>query len=257
MDPGSLVEWYETVKRPLPWRDTDDPYAILVSEVMLQQTQAGRVVAYYERFLARFPDPAALAGAEVAEVLRHWSGLGYNRRAIALQRAAAVVAEHGWPEDLESLPGVGPYTASAVASFAFGAHVPTIDVNWRRVAHRHGSAPPASPTVNQAMMELGATVCTARSRRCGVCPVEVSCAGRPDPPRVRTARAFEGSDRQLRGRVLAALLAGEPVPPAADRILAGLERDGLVVFDQTGLPRLPAGRMPDLTTTPLEDPRWP
>lgn len=244
MDPGPLLDWYESVKRPLPWRATRDPYAILVSEVMLQQTQAERVVPYYERFLACFPDAAALAAAEPAEVLRLWSGLGYNRRALALQAAAVVVAKSGWPEDLESLPGVGPYTAAAVSSFAFGAAVPAVDVNWRRVVHRHGSAPPASPAVNQAMMELGATICTARRRGCEVCPVRAGCAGHPDPPRGRGQGRFEGSARQLRGRTVAALVAGAELPAGADAVLAGLVRDGLVEYDRSGRPALPAGRMP-------------
>lgn len=230
MDPGPLTDWYERVKRPLPWRDTRDPYAILVSEVMLQQTQAARVVPYYERWLAVLPTARALAEAEPAAVLRLWSGLGYNRRALALQRAAAQVVEQGWPEDLTALPGVGPYTAAAVASFAFGAEVAAVDTNWRRVERRHGSAPPPSPTVNQAMMELGATVCTARRRRCEACPVAASCARHPDPaPRRRAAAVpFEQTDRYLRGRTVAALLAGEPLPAGAERVLPGLERDGLL-----------------------------
>ena len=143
-DAAALLDWYERVRRPLPWRETRDPYALLVSEVMLQQTQAARVVPYYERFLAAFPDASALAAAEPAAVLALWSGLGYNRRALALQRAATWVAEHGWPPDaagLQALPGVGPYTAAAVASFAFGEHVATVDTNWRRVAQRYGSEP--------------------------------------------------------------------------------------------------------------------
>lgn len=230
MDAAALTAWYERVKRPLPWRETRDPYAILVSEVMLQQTQAARVVPYYERWLAAFPTAADLAAADPADVLRHWSGLGYNRRALALQRAAAQVAEHGWPQDLTELPGVGPYTAAAVASFAFGAHVAAVDVNWTRVAHRHGSAPPPSPIVNQAMMELGATLCTARRRDCGDCPLSRTCARHPDPVRVQRKRErFEDTDRYLRGRVVAAWLAGEALPEGAERVMAGLERDGLVV----------------------------
>ncbi len=229
MDPAPLVAWYEQVKRPLPWRETRDPYAILVSEVMLQQTQAARVVPYYERWLAAYPTAADLAAADPADVLRLWSGLGYNRRALALQRAAARVAGHGWPEDLTELPGVGPYTAAAVASFAFGAHVAAVDVNWTRVARRHGSAPPPSPTVNQAMMELGATLCTARRRHCGDCPLSATCAQNPDPERPKQVRVrFEDTDRYLRGRVVAAVLAGEPLPPGAERVMAGLERDGLL-----------------------------
>src|ERR671928_1617534 len=118
-DVDALLSWYERVRRPLPWRSTRDPYALLVSEVMLQQTQALRVVPYYERWLARFPDAAALADAPARDVLAAWSGLGYNRRALALQAAARVVAAAGWPDDLGTLPGVGPYTAAAVASFAW------------------------------------------------------------------------------------------------------------------------------------------
>jgi A/G-specific adenine glycosylase len=239
MDPEPLLAWYERVKRPLPWRETRDPYAILVSEVMLQQTQAARVVPYYERWLARWPGPAALAEAEPAEVLRAWSGLGYNRRALALQRAAAHVAEHGWPEALETLPGVGPYTAAAVASFAFGAHVPAVDTNWRRVVGRYGAAPPASPAVNQAMMELGATVCTARRAHCDACPVRTGCARNPDPAPGRRQGRFEGSDRQLRGRAVAALLEGAPLPDGAERVVGALVRDGLIVQDRDGRARLP------------------
>jgi A/G-specific adenine glycosylase len=228
------------VKRPLPWRETRDPYAILVSEVMLHQTQAARVVPYYERWLAEFPTAEALAQAEPEDVLRLWSGLGYNRRALALQRAAQRIAERGWPPDLTDLPGVGPYTAAAVASFAFGADLAAVDVNHERVARRHGSAPPPSPQTNQAMMELGATVCTARRPRCDACPMTATCARNPDPPpRRRSRERFEDSDRYLRGRTVAALLEGSPPPPGAERVLAGLEQDGLVVRGKDGRPALP------------------
>jgi A/G-specific adenine glycosylase len=257
-----LLAWYERVRRPLPWRATRDPYALLVSEVMLQQTQALRVVPYYERWLARFPDVEALAAAPIRDVLALWSGLGYNRRALALQRAAATVAASGWPSDLTSLPGVGPYTAAAVASFAWDEQVAAVDTNVRRVLARHDgvSRPPAAlaararellpagraAAFNQAMMELGATVCRPRGPHCGECPVALSCAahaaGGPPPPRVRRrAPRFESTDRWARGRVLAALLAGEPAPVTGARLehaLAGLERDGLVVRDAAGL-RLP------------------
>lgn len=268
----ALLTWYAATARPLPWRETADPYAILVSEVMLQQTQAARVVPYYERFLERFPDARALAAAEPAEVLRLWSGLGYNRRALALQRAAALVAAEGWPttaEDLRRLPGVGPYTAAAVASFAFGEAVAAVDTNVRRVTARHGSSPALPPgraaDVNQAMMELGARVCTARAPRCPECPVEAGCAARAGggpviaPRRPAGSRPrFEDTDRYLRGRVVAALLEGAPLPPGAARVLDGLERDGLVARDRDGTARLPPGRMPaadfDLV---LEDPSGP
>jgi len=260
--PGEpLLNWYEAVRRPLPWRFTRDPWAILVSEVMLQQTQAARVVPHYERFLARFPDPEALAAAPAAEVIGAWSGLGYNRRALALQAAARVVAAEGWPAELEELPGVGPYTAAAVASFAWDAQVAAVDTNVRRVIERRDGvrrAPRAlarraaelvpegrAAAWNQAMMELGATVCRPRRPRCGDCPLQAGCAGPeavPPPARPRGER-FEASDRWARGRIIAALVAGEDPPPLADerreRALLGLERDGLIVRDDRGRPRLP------------------
>ncbi len=269
MDVGALVAWYDAGHRDLPWRRTTEPWAILVSEVMLQQTQAARVVPYYERFLARFPAPADVADAPPADVLAAWSGLGYNRRALALQRAGAHVAEHGWPDDLRELPGVGPYTAAAVASFAFGAHAAAVDTNVRRVLDRHagrGHRPreladrvtrmlPAgrAAAFNQAMMELGATVCTPRRPGCDRCPVADGCATRmgggpqPAPRRIGATPRFEDTDRWLRGRIVAALLAAEPLPSAEAsrmrRTLAGLERDGLIVSTSSGgveLPR-PAG----------------
>ena len=255
-DTAALLDWYARVRRPLPWRATRDPYALLVSEVMLQQTQAARVVPYYEAFLARFPDPHALAAAAPRDVLAAWSGLGYNRRALALQAAARQVAERGWPEDLTELPGVGPYTAAAVASFAWDAQHPAIDTNVRRVLERfdgvaRGPAALAerarallpsgrAAAFNQAMMELGATVCRPRAPLCPACPVSAGCAahaaGGPPapPPRRRGAARFEDTDRWARGRIVAALLAGEPPPGEITgerraRVLAGLERDGLIV----------------------------
>jgi A/G-specific adenine glycosylase len=260
--PGeALLNWYETVRRPLPWRFTRDPWALLVSEVMLQQTQAARVVPHYERFLARFPTPAACAEAPAAEVIAAWSGLGYNRRALALRAAAGVVATEGWPDDLQALPGVGPYTAAAVAAFAWDAQVAAVDTNVRRVIERRDGVrhPPRAlarraaellpegraAAWNQAMMELGATICRPRRPLCGECPLQVGCAGPdalPAPARPRGER-FEASDRWARGRLLAALVAGEAPPPLADerreRALAGLERDGLIVREGDGTPRLP------------------
>jgi len=239
-----LLRWYEREARDLPWRRTRDPWAILVSEVMLQQTQAARVVPYYERFLARFPDPAACAAAPAAAVLRAWSGLGYNRRALALHRAAGVVAREGWPADLSSLPGVGPYTAAAVASFAFGASVLAVDVNVRRVLSRRGlEVAEPSPQLNQALMELGATVCTARAPRCDVCPLAEGCEGPGGAaPRGRARERFEDTDRFVRGRVVAALAEGSSLPDVAperlERALDGLERDGLIERSEGQL-RLP------------------
>jgi A/G-specific adenine glycosylase len=253
-DSAALLRWYARVRRPLPWRATRDPYAVLVSEVMLQQTQAARVVPYYEAFLRRFPDLPSLAEAAPRDVLAAWSGLGYNRRALALQRAARVVADHGWPEDLTELPGVGPYTAAAVGSFAWDRQEAAVDTNVRRVLERHDGVqrrpaalaararelipPGRAAAFNQAMMELGATVCRPRTPRCGECPVRRGCAGGPTTSRPRGAERFEDTARWARGRVIAALVTGETPPPVAERILAGLERDGLIVRGRGG-PRLP------------------
>ncbi|HEX4624015.1 MAG TPA: A/G-specific adenine glycosylase [Solirubrobacteraceae bacterium] len=239
-----LLRWYEREARDLPWRRTRDPWAILVSEVMLQQTQAARVVPYYERFLARFPDPATCAAAPAAAVLRAWSGLGYNRRALALHRAAGALARMGWPDDLSSLPGVGPYTAAAVASFAFGASVLAVDVNVRRVLSRRGlEVAEPSAQLNQALIELGATVCTARTPRCDVCPLAEGCEGPGGAaPRGRARARFEDTDRFVRGRVVAALAEGSSLPDVAperlERALDGLERDGLIERSEGQL-RLP------------------
>ncbi len=254
MDTAALLDWYARVRRPLPWRATQDPYALLVSEVMLQQTQAARVVPYYEAFLARFPDPQALAHAAPGDVLAAWSGLGYNRRALALQAAARHVAKHGWPDDLTELPGVGLYTAAAVGSFAWDRQDVAVDTNVRRVlerfdgVQRHPQAlaeraralvPPGQAAVfNQAMMELGAVVCRPRAPRCAECPVRTGCARGPVTPRRRGAERFEASDRHARGRVVAALVRGERPPVVDERIVAALERDGLVVRAADGL-RLP------------------
>jgi A/G-specific adenine glycosylase len=233
-----LLEWYERERRDLPWRRTRDPYAILVSEVMLQQTQVARVVPRYEAWLARWPTADALAAATLEEVLREWVGLGYNRRAVRLWEAARVVARDGWPERLQDLPGVGPYTAAAVGSFAFGRQEVALDTNARRLFARLGAAlvppPGRAADFNQATMELGATVCTARAPRCGACPLRAGCDGPGTPvPRARARERFEDSNRWVRGRVVAALAAGEGVPRdlAPERLqpaLQGLVRDGLI-----------------------------
>ena len=175
---AELLDWYAAHGRDLPWRRTRDPYRILVSEVMLQQTQVARVVPRYEAWVERWPDPAALAAAPVADVLREWVGLGYNRRALRLREAAAVVAADGWPEDLLTLPGVGPYTAAALGSFAFGRHEVALDTNLRRVLERTGGLEPppgASCAFNNAVMDLGATICTARRPDCPGCPLRAGC----------------------------------------------------------------------------------
>src|SRR5215211_7909625 len=264
MHADALLDWYAEVRRPLPWRFTRDPWAILVSEVMLQQTQAARVVPHYERFLARYPAPEALAAAPPADAIAAWSGLGYNRRVLALRAAARVVAEAGWPppDALETLPGVGPYTAAALGSLAWDAPMAAVDTNVRRVIERRdgvrrGPRPlarraaellPAGRAAawNQAMMELGATVCRPRRPDCGACPLQPGCAGPsalPAVPRRGGREPFEATDRWARGRLLAALVAGEAPPPLEpgrrERALAALERDGLVVRGAGGEPRLP------------------
>jgi A/G-specific adenine glycosylase len=236
MSVDELLAWYERAARDLPWRRTTDPYAILVSEVMLQQTQVARVVERYEAWLERWPTVQALAGASLADVLTEWSGLGYNRRAKALWEAARLVAREGWPDDLNRLPGVGPYTSAAVGSFAFGRRELAIDTNARRVYERWGYTPAAgSAALNQAVMELGATICRAHVARCAACPV-TSCASRGMEV-VRPARRervrFEDTDRFARGRVLAALAGRAPWPDflgaeRLDRALDGLAADGLV-----------------------------
>jgi A/G-specific adenine glycosylase len=220
-----LLAWFAENGRDLPWRRTRDPYAILVSEVMLQQTQAARVVPHYLAWLERWPTVDALAGASTADVLRAWQGLGYNRRALNLQLAAREVAAHGWPDDLTKLPGVGPYTADAVACFALGRAVLPVDVNVRRVLERTSAL--FDHTCAQALMDLGATVCIARVPRCGDCPLAEACPSRGRRyEALRKQGPFEGSFRQRRGAALRALL--DCVDPRDDEAVAALARDGLV-----------------------------
>jgi A/G-specific adenine glycosylase len=232
----SLLAWYAANARDLPWRRTRDPYAILVSEVMLQQTQVERVVPRYLRWLERWPTPEALAAATAGEVIVEWQGLGYNRRALSLHRAARAVVESGWPDDLTELPGVGPYTAAAVANFAFGRDVLPVDTNVRRVQERTGEA--FDPACAQALFDLGATICLARVPRCGECPLADGCPsrGRRYEP-LRKQSRFEGSFRQRRALALRAVAAGRQ--PTDEEALAALARDGLVVVDgdAVSLPR--------------------
>lgn len=193
---AKLTEWYDRAQRDLPWRRTRDPYAIWISEVMLQQTRVAAVIPYYQRFLERFPDPAALAHAPEPELLAVWSGLGYYSRARNLQKAARQITERGgFPDDYESLlelAGVGSYTAAAIASIAFGRPHAVVDGNVRRVMTRIANdgrldvqdfanrlLDPHDPARwNQAVMELGATICLPRAPRCGECPVSSRCAAR-------------------------------------------------------------------------------
>jgi A/G-specific adenine glycosylase len=281
-----IVAWYATAARDLPWRAPGtSPWAVLVSEVMLQQTPVARVDPVWRAWLERWPTPADLAEATPADVIRAWGKLGYPRRALRLREAAlAVVERHGGvvPADvasLERLPGVGTYTARAVACFGYGSPQPVVDTNVRRVVARlvHGRAEAGNaratdlidiaalaPTVPEravrfsvAAMELGALVCVARTPRCGDCPVRTRCAWRlagypPHDGPPRRVQKFTGTDRQVRGRLLDVLRAAhEPVPAALldaawsdpvqrARCLDSLITDGLVEQTQDGLFTLPA-----------------
>jgi A/G-specific adenine glycosylase len=228
-----LLAWFGQNGRDLPWRETRDPYAILVSEVMLQQTQVERVVPRYLDWLERWPRAAALAAASPADVIRAWQGLGYNRRGLNLYRAARRIAESGWPDDLTELPGVGPYTAAAIANFAFGRAVLPVDTNVRRIQQRTGHA--FSHAAAQALMDLGATVCLARIPRCGACPLAAACPsrGRRYAP-LRKQSRFQGSFRQRRARTLRLIA-------EADRRLADVDRAAVDSLVRDGLVRIEAG----------------
>ena len=231
-----LLAWFEANGRPLPWRATTDPYAVLVSEVMAQQTQIDRVVPRWKAWIERWPTVEALAAAAPAEVIREWQGLGYNRRAVSLHRAAKQVAAHGWPDDLTELPGVGRYTADAVARFAFDRDVLPVDVNVRRVSERTGHA--FTPAAAQALMDLGATICLARVPRCTICPLADDCPSRGqryEP--LRKQGPFEGSFRQRRSATLRLVADGEQ--PTDDEAVAALVRDGLVEV-RAGVVSLPS-----------------
>jgi A/G-specific adenine glycosylase len=231
-----LLAWFGEYGRDLPWRRTRDPYAILVSEVMSQQTQVERVVPRWERWLKRWPTVEALAAALAGDVIQEWQGLGYNRRALALHRTARIVAAHGWPADLTELPGVGRYTADAVACFAFGRSVLPVDVNVRRVSERTGHT--FSPAAAQALMDLGKTVCLARIPRCGACPLAGACPSRGRRfEALRKQGPFEGSFRQRRAKALRAVVDGSQ--PGDSEAVAALARDGLVDV-RDGLVSLPS-----------------
>ena len=276
----ALMAWYGERGRDLRIRTTREPWHVLVSEVMSQQTQISRVDEAWVGFMARFPTPAALAEASTAEVLMAWQGLGYNRRAVALQRAArAIVARHDGRvpariTDLEALPGVGPYTSRAVAALAFGQAVAAVDTNVRRVIRRLVGAEPAKRELQSladeivdrsdpgawthALMELGATVCRSRTPACAACPIRRWCASadavedadsrdrRPSPP-------FELTSRWLRGRIVERLRAHETgawvtLPGAIGRhgpqriaeAVTALQRDGLLERRADGMVRLPS-----------------
>ena len=233
-----LLSWYAANGRDLPWRRTRDPYAILVSEVMLQQTQVGRVVPRYLAWLERWPTVETLAATSPADVIRAWQGLGYNRRGLNLHRAACRIAEDGWPDDLMELPGVGPYTAAAVRCFAFGDDVVPIDVNVARVQRRTGGT--FSSSAAQALMDLGATVCLARVPRCGICPLAAVCPSRGVREEgARKQGPFEGSFRQRRATTLRIVTeAPRDLSGLDGEAVRSLERDGLVLVDE-GVVTLP------------------
>jgi A/G-specific adenine glycosylase len=235
---AELSEWFAREGRDLPWRRTRDPYAILVSEVMLQQTQVSRVVPRWQEWLARWPTVETLAAASPADVIRAWQGLGYNRRALALHRAARAVAEHGWPDDLTELPGVGPYTAAALGNFAFGRPELPVDVNVGRVLERTGGS--FGPDAAQALFDLGATICLARIPRCGACPLAADCPsrGRTYEP-ARKQGPFEGSFRQRRAALLRLVADGPQRAEVDPEAAESLSRDGLVTLED-GLVSLPA-----------------
>ena len=281
----TLMDWYDGAARDLPWRRPGvSPWGVLVSEVMLQQTPVARVIPAWERWLRRWPSPADLAAAEAGDAIREWDRLGYPRRALRLHAAATTIVDrHGGRvpssvDELEALPGVGAYTARAVAAFAHKRRSPVADTNVRRVLARvfdarhdaNGSAATAAERqlldallpadgaeaarASVALMELGALVCTARRPRCADCPVRHTCAwvAAGSPPGVqRRAQTYAGTDRQARGRLLAVLRdADGPVGTAAldavwseaeqrERALAGLLTDGLVERTADGRFRLP------------------
>jgi A/G-specific adenine glycosylase len=281
------IEWYAGHGRDLPWRKPGfTAWGTLVSEFMLQQTPVARVVPQLESWLARWPTPADLAASSPGDAVRAWDRLGYPRRALNLHAAAVAITErHGGivpqsVEELLALPGVGDYTARAVAVFAYGQRHPVVDINIRRVIARaiHGYAEPspaapkrdladmeallpeddaAARIANVAIMELGALVCTARVPRCDACPIADLCAWRAagypqfEGKRAPAQKKYEGSDRQVRGRILAELRASDiPVtaleiekvwPDAAqrERALSGLLHDGLAVGSAEGGYELP------------------
>nr|WP_280420733.1 A/G-specific adenine glycosylase [Nocardia carnea] len=279
LDSESLIDWYTRTARDLPWRRPGvTAWQILMSEIMLQQTPVARVEPIWREWVARWPVPSAMAAASAGEVLRAWGKLGYPRRALRLHECAQVLAaEHRdeVPDDVEvllGLPGIGDYTARAVACFAYGQRVPVVDTNVRRVVARavHGRGEAGNPAsrdlreteallptrvdraaiFSAALMELGATVCTARTPDCTRCPLPRCAwvtAGRPRQESTRRTQKYEGTDRQARGRLLDVLrAAAEPVdrirldlawtrdPGQRDRALDSLLVDGLIEQTRDG-----------------------
>jgi A/G-specific adenine glycosylase len=285
--PAELLDWYDRSRRDLPWRDRGvTPWQILVSEFMLQQTPVARVLPIWGQWVVRWPTASATAAASAADVLRAWGKLGYPRRALRLHAAAtAIASQHDdmVPAEVDvllALPGIGAYTARAVAAFGYGHRVPVVDTNVRRVMARamHGIADAGPPSTfrdladvdgvlprsqaarfSAALMELGAVVCTARRPRCADCPVAGECtwvrAGRPTGTvAARPGQRYAGTDRQVRGLLLDVLrAAADPVPraqldlvwhdaPQRDRCLGSLLVDGLVEQTSDGRFALPGER---------------
>jgi len=255
-----ITAWYARHGRhDLPWRRTRDRWPVLVSEVMLHQTQVPRVAAAWSRFFGLFPSPAAMADAGPGAVIQAWGTLGYPRRARRLWDAAAVIAAQGWPDDLTSLPGVGRYTARAVAAQCDDTDLPAVEVNGRRVAERAAGRPLSDRDAERvlvelgaplrgrdrllALMDVGAIVCRPREPRCDDCPLHRQCVTRGARVGERSSRQprYEGSFRQRRGRVMARLRTGERVDALsldADA-LTSLVDDGLAVVDDEVIARLP------------------
>lgn len=287
MNPTQVINWFDTHARELPWRrPSTTPWGVLVSEIMLQQTPVNRVTEVWTEWMARWPTPSSLAAETPGAVVRAWGRLGYPRRALRLHAAAGVIAgQHSdvVPAEVDvllALPGIGAYTARAVAAFGYGRRAPVVDTNVRRVVARavHGRADAGPPSTSRdlsdvdgllpeaqparfsaALMELGALVCTARRPRCASCPVAPECAwmraGQPAPTvRPRPAQRFAGTDRQVRGLLLGVLQSAEnPVPrvgldlvwpdaPQRDRCLGSLLLDGLVEQTLDGRFALPGER---------------
>ena len=293
----ALLSWYARQGRDLPWRRTRDPYAILVSEIMLQQTQVERVKPKLAVWLAAFPTFDALAAASVADVIRVWKGLGYNRRAVRLHAIARVVVERfggvlpDTPAGLRALDGLGPYTSNAVACFAHGAAVPVVDTNVRRVfgrvfAAEIGLDPPAGRRLeafaeavlpherayewNQALMDLGATICTARNPDHDACPLALQCTGRAllpgraellraaeRPARYAAATPFEQTTRYFRGRIVDHLRALQPGEWATLADLGRAIRSDYVPEHEAWLADLVAGLARDGLAATIDTPEGP
>jgi A/G-specific adenine glycosylase len=254
---SALLAWYANNARDLPWRRTVNPYSTLVSEVMLQQTQVDRVIPKFEAFMQEFPTVERLASADTNRLLAVWSGLGYNSRALRLRDAAVIIAARGWPNGVDALaelPGIGPYTAAAIASISFGHDVPAVDTNLKRVLGRWIGEPLTGSALvdaansamgvpagywNQALMDLGSSYCRPREPRCQVCPVAPWCTDPSVYESPKKQRRFKGSRRELRGALVHAHVAGDDPVEAGRRLgrtdeevastLLVLRDEGLVV----------------------------